>query len=147
VGGTAGVRTDARILAATNRDLVEEVALGRFRRDLLYRLNVAHIPLPPLRQRASDIPAIVANLIRRLNARLGRSVPGVEASVMHVFSHYPWPGNVRELENVLERAIILGDGDFVRVSDLPQDIVTGATTDDIVDDGTRRLPLIRDVLE
>ena len=112
LGGTAPVRSDVRVLAATNINLPEMVAAGRFRRDLYYRLNVVTIPVPPLRQRREDIPALVETILPKLNRKLGREVYGLTDEALAVLRGYDWPGNVRELENALERAMhLLGPGE------------------------------------
>lgn len=110
VGGTSHLSADARVIAATNRDLTAEVAGGRFREDLLYRLNVIHIPMPPLRERAEDIPLLVKGLMRRLAETLRRPALSISESAMRALQSYRWPGNVRELENVLTQAIVRARG-------------------------------------
>jgi DNA-binding NtrC family response regulator len=122
VGGTRTIPVDARIIASTNRDLAREVELGRFREDLFYRLNVVHLRVPPLRDRRSDIPALVDHLIARLNSKLGTGCLGVERDALWALIGRPWKGNVRELENVLERAMVLGSGDLVSFRDLAADL-------------------------
>jgi len=99
LGGTRTIRTDVRIIAATNRDLEADVASGRFRRDLFYRLNVVSIRLPPLRERKEDIPLLVEHFVRKFNERMGKKVKGVSPEAMRLLMDYDWPGNVRELEN------------------------------------------------
>jgi DNA-binding NtrC family response regulator len=111
VGATRPVPLDVRIIASTNRDLQREVAEGRFREDLFYRLDVVHIALPPLRDRRGDIPLLVDHLVRRLNAKLGTGFISVEPDALRALAAQPWKGNVRELENVLERAMVLGSGE------------------------------------
>ena len=98
---------DARILCATNRDLEEEVAAGRFREDLYYRLNVVELEVPPLRDRHGDIPLLVNYFLLKFAQRNGRAVSGVTPECMDVLNRYPWPGNVRELEHSMERGVIL----------------------------------------
>jgi formate hydrogenlyase transcriptional activator len=98
---------DVRVIAATNRNLHEAVEAGRFRSDLFYRLNVFPLELPPLRERRSDIPQLVAFCLSRFSQRLGKKVHGVSRESMENLMNYPWPGNIRELQNVIERAIIL----------------------------------------
>jgi two-component system, NtrC family, response regulator AtoC len=110
VGGSRAVPLDVRIIASTNRDLPREVAAGRFREDLFYRLNVVHISLPPLRERRGDIPLLIEHLIRRLNGKLGTAFASVEPEALRMLAAQPWKGNVRELENVLERAMVMGTG-------------------------------------
>ncbi len=119
VGSTTPVKVNVRILAATNRDLKIEVEAGRFRDDLYYRLNVFEINIPPLRQRLDDLPGLVEHLIRRHNLEMNTSYKGVDSATMRMLLSLPWKGNIRELDNVLERAMILGDGEWIRPADLP----------------------------
>jgi formate hydrogenlyase transcriptional activator len=115
VGGTAPVRVDVRVVAATNRDLAKLVREKTFREDLYYRLSVFPIHLPPLRDRAGDVPLLVDFLLKKISARVGRRFDGVTRETMARLAAYPWPGNVRELENVIERAVILSDGPVLEV--------------------------------
>jgi two-component system response regulator AtoC len=119
VGDNASRSVDVRLVAATARDLESDVAEGRFRADLYYRVNVVRIHLPALRERAEDIPELVRHFVDRFNRRLGLHVTGVSAAAMRALVEYPWPGNVRELENVIERAMVLTDGSQVDVEQLP----------------------------
>lgn len=119
VGSTHPVEVDVRIVAATNRDLTKEVADGRFREDLYYRLNVISIHVPPLRERRDDIPLLVEHLIRRHNMKMKKDYKGVKNDAMRVLMGLPWKGNIRELDNLLERAMILGDGEWVTAEHLP----------------------------
>ena len=123
VGGTKPSPVDVRIIASTNRDLAAEVAGGRFREDLFYRLNVVHLTLPPLRERRSDIPLLVDHLVERLNARLGTRFLGVEREALGALTSQPWKGNVRELQNVLERAMVFGGGDLISLRHLAADLL------------------------
>ena len=107
VGSSRSLRVDVRVIAATNRNLPEAVQAGRFRSDLFYRLNVFPIDLPPLRERRSDIPQLVAFCISRFSKRLGKKIDGVSRESMENLVNYPWPGNIRELQNVIERAVVL----------------------------------------
>jgi formate hydrogenlyase transcriptional activator len=107
VGSSRSLRVDVRVIAATNRNLSEAVHAGRFRSDLFYRLNVFPIELPPLRERRSDIPQLVAFCISRFSKRLGKKIDGVSRESMENLVNYPWPGNIRELQNVIERAVVL----------------------------------------
>lgn len=120
VGATTPVAIDVRILAATNRNLKAEVEAGRFREDLYYRLNVIELAIPPLRERREDIPLLVEYLVRRHNQELKKAYKGVDNATMKVLMSMPWKGNVRELDNVLERAMILGNGEWITVADLPR---------------------------
>ncbi|MEO0101780.1 MAG: sigma 54-interacting transcriptional regulator [candidate division WOR-3 bacterium] len=119
VGGRKTIETDVRIIAATNQDLEKNVKEGKFREDLLYRLNVVSLSLPPLRERKEDIPLLVDYFIKKYNNEFQKSCQGVTEEVMDKFFRYHWPGNIRELENVLERAIILAQGEVITNSDLP----------------------------
>ncbi len=107
VGSSHPLRVDVRVIAATNRNLQEAVQVGRFRSDLFYRLNVFPIELPPLRERRSDIPQLVAFCLSQFSKRLGKKIDGVSRESMENLLNYPWPGNIRELQNVIERAIIV----------------------------------------
>lgn len=119
VGATSPMQVDVRILAATNRDLKQEVEAGRFREDLYYRLNVIGLQVPPLRERREDIPLLVDYLIQRHNNEMKRSYKGVDNAAMKILMALPWKGNVRELDNILERAMILGNGEWITAADLP----------------------------
>jgi DNA-binding NtrC family response regulator len=118
VGGIRDLRADFRLLAATNRDLTAEVAAGRFRGDLYFRLNVVRLRMPPLRERMEDLPVLVAELLRPLAKEMGRPIPKVSPNALKKLGSYGWPGNVRELRNVLERALITLHGDEIRSEDL-----------------------------
>jgi DNA-binding NtrC family response regulator len=122
LGTNTPVRTDVRIIAATNRSLQQAVLDGTFREDLFYRLNVVGIEIPPLRQQREAIPALVEYLIRRHNAELKKSYKGVDNVTMRILIAHSWPGNIRELDNVIERAMILGNGEWITVADLPRAI-------------------------
>lgn len=123
VGGTQTVEVDVRVIAATNRDLKVEVSEGRFREDLFYRLNVVHIPVPPLRERTDDIPLLVAHFVKKYSEQQeGKPQPKVSQEALRRIYAYPWPGNVRELENALERSVILCSKDIINVDDLPEDL-------------------------
>ena len=119
LGGTKVLKTDARIVAATNRDLARAIAKGEFRQDLFYRLSVFGIHLPPLRERPEDILPLTELFLAELGPAVGRSVPGVSREAKDLLLSYPWPGNVRELRNALERAAILSDGGLITAADLP----------------------------
>jgi len=110
IGSSKSLRTDVRVIAATNRDLAEAVRIGTFRSDLFYRLNVVPITVPPLRERPTDIPLLVTFFLERYAKRLGKQIDRVSEEVMNRLCSYAWPGNVRELQNVIERAVILSPG-------------------------------------
>ncbi|HEX3583375.1 MAG TPA: sigma-54 dependent transcriptional regulator, partial [Thermoanaerobaculia bacterium] len=118
VGGVRDLKAGFRLIAATNRDLQAEVAAGRFRGDLYYRLNVVRIRMPPLRERLEDVPILADALLRSITKELGRRIPKVSPHAMKKLQSYPWPGNVRELRNVLERAMLTLPGDEIRTDDL-----------------------------
>ena len=120
VGSKKPVKVDIRLISATNRDLLEMVKEGRFREDLYYRLNVFPMHVPPLRDRKSDLPDLVAHFIRRLSAEEGKPVVGISQNAMNMLTAFNWPGNVRQVENSIFRAIVLSDGETLEVSDFPQ---------------------------
>jgi DNA-binding NtrC family response regulator len=119
LGTSTPVLADVRIIAATNRDLQQAVRENRFREDLFYRLNVVGIEVPPLRQQREAIPALVEYLIRRHNAELKKNYQGVDNTTMRILMAHSWPGNIRELDNIIERAMILGNGEWITPADLP----------------------------
>ena len=119
VGSTTPVKVNLRILAASNRDLKAEVEANRFREDLYYRLCVFEIDIPPLRKRLEDLPALVEHLIHRHNLEMKTNYKGVDSATMRILMSLPWKGNIRELDNVLERAMILGNGEWIAPADLP----------------------------
>jgi len=119
LGDEQPTRVDVRIVAATNSDLPAEVAAGRFRQDLFYRLNVVRIDLPPLRDRPEDIPLLASRFVRQIAARLGHPAPEIGPDVLSDLTAYSWPGNVRELQNVIERALILNPGPTLAPLDVP----------------------------
>ena len=123
VGDTQTIRVDTRVVAASNRDLLEEVAAGRFREDLYYRLNVVTIYLPPLRERREDIPELVGHFLRIYNEENNCHVPHVEPKAMETLVAYDWPGNVRELQNYVERAVVLALGDELTCDLLPETVL------------------------
>jgi DNA-binding NtrC family response regulator len=119
VGGVRTTKVEVRLVAATSRDLTKEIAAGRFREDLFYRLNVVPIYLPPLRERREDIPLLVEHFRQKYNLRLKKDVHRVEDDALAALASYSWPGNIRELENVLERTILFAEGPVIRAADLP----------------------------
>jgi DNA-binding NtrC family response regulator len=142
VGGSQTLHVDVRVVAATNRDLKEMVAAGKFREDLYYRLNVINLSLPSLRQRPSDVPALAMHFLRRYATENGKAVKTISDQALSQIANYPWPGNVRELENVIERAVVLADGDSIELAHLPPELaavarrssaptIPGATMDEI----------------
>jgi DNA-binding NtrC family response regulator len=119
VGGREPLKFDVRFIAATNKDLEEEVKKGTFREDLFYRINVISIPLPPLRDRKEDVPLLVNHFLQKYAQRLGRPSVKISREALQVLVNYDWPGNVRELENMIERAVALCEEDVIETTDLP----------------------------
>ena len=124
IGGSSTIKVSVRIIAATNRKLLDDVSAGRFRQDLYYRLDVYPITVPPLRQRREDIPLLVSHFARHIGERMGKSISEVPAQVMREFTEYNWPGNIRELQNVIERAVIVSSDGVLR---LPEPLVQTTT--------------------
>jgi DNA-binding NtrC family response regulator len=120
VGAKRPVKVDIRIVSATNRDLIQAVKDGRFREDLYYRLCVFPMTLPPLRERAEDIPDLTRHFLARIAAEEGKRIRGIQPAVFGLLGAYPWPGNVRQLENAVFRAVVLCDGDELSIADFPQ---------------------------
>jgi DNA-binding NtrC family response regulator len=142
VGGTETIRADVRIVLATNVDLAREVAEGRFREDLYYRINVVPLHLPPLRERKQDIPRLVDHFVRKHAADLDKPVEGVSDTVIEALMSYDWPGNVRELENIIERGIVLASGDQVEFPDLPAALASSSTATLFDDSGAPDEPIL-----
>jgi chemotaxis protein methyltransferase CheR len=117
LGSSGTIKVDVRVIAATNRNLEEEVRRGRFREDLWYRLSIFPITAPPLRERMEDMALLVEFFVEKISRRLGKSIESIPTSVMNTLQDYQWPGNVRELENVLERAVINSSGPKLRLVD------------------------------
>lgn len=122
VGGNREIKVNVRLIAATNKDLKEEVEAGRFRGDLFFRLNVVNIHVPPLRERRSDIPFLVAHFVSKYCRKLQRDIKEVDPDAMRSLYSYNWPGNVRELENVIESALVMSRGSSIKKPDLPNEI-------------------------
>jgi transcriptional regulator with GAF, ATPase, and Fis domain len=131
VGGNEVIKTDVRVIAATNKDLEKEIEEGRFRRDLFYRLNVYPIVLPPLRDRPEDIEQLLAYFVERFQQKSGKRVTGISDRALHILKNYPWPGNVREIENCMERAVIVAAGRTITEKDLPEAIRAHTSPDQI----------------
>jgi len=148
VGGESTVRVDTRLIAATNKNLKQEVAECRFREDLYYRLHVVPISLPPLRQRREDIPLLVQHFITELGPRTNARVTAIDNTALGRLMAYGWPGNVRELENALEQALVFAEGTTIGPDALPQHLRDPAVGDTLtVTDPTRTLPEILEDLE
>src|SRR6185436_2128689 len=122
VGGAHPIKTDFRLIAATNVDLDRAVKDGRFRGDLYYRLNVFPIKMPPLRSRLEDLPMLVDAFRRRFNQKFRKNVEGIAESTVEIMSAYWWPGNIRELENLIERLVAISDKDWITDEDLPYEL-------------------------
>ncbi len=126
VGGTRTIEVDVRVVAATNRDLAEMARRGTFREDLYYRLSVIQIDVPPLRERADDVPLLAEHFFGRFRSQAGRRIQGFSADALAALMAHPWPGNVRELRNAVERAVVLGDSEVIQRSDLPPQIAASS---------------------
>jgi DNA-binding NtrC family response regulator len=130
VGGSQTLRADVRVIAATNVDLEAAVNAGRFRKDLFYRLNVIHLPIPPLRERVEDISLLALHFLDRFCLENNRPTMGFSPAAMAALKSYAWPGNVRELQNVVERAVALCEGNMVDLNDLPDEVRRHSPADD-----------------
>ncbi len=120
VGGTKTVHVDARVVAATNKDLDDEVGKGRFRADLYFRLNVIPIRIPPLRERTGDIPLLITHFVEKCNREKSRTIEGIHPDALALLQRYPWPGNIRELENLIERITVLKGTGRIEIRDIPE---------------------------
>ena len=127
VGGIEPLKTDVRIIAATNRNLEQRVKEGKFREDLFYRLNVMPIVCPPLRERDVDIDILAHHFMRKAALVAGRRVEGISAEALQALRSYSWPGNIRQLEWAMERAVVLGETDSVELHDLPPEVLQPAS--------------------
>ena len=118
MGSNVTVKTDVRIISATNRSLMDLMRRGLFREDLFFRLNVVSIRLPPLRERNGDIALLIQFFLAKFAAEMGRKIRGIEPGAMRMLTEYHWPGNIRELENTMERAVLMAEGDRITADDL-----------------------------
>jgi DNA-binding NtrC family response regulator len=141
VGGTETYKVNTRIILATNEDLAKSVAEGRFRQDLYYRVNVINIELPALRERNSDVPMLARHFLAKVCEEEGKQIEGFEASAMQAMQAYRWPGNVRELQNIVERAVLLGQGPLLSLDDLPSHIKNSASNTLTIEPANRRQTL------
>lgn len=132
VGGEQTIDVDVRVIAATNRNLEEEIKKGKFREDLYFRLNVIHIHVPPLRERKDDLPLLMASFLEEFNRENSRSIKGVDSRAKSAMFKYDWPGNIRELRNCMESAVVMCSGDEIGLDDLPPSISRSAGTESIV---------------
>jgi two-component system response regulator HydG len=148
VGGDKTMNANVRIVTATNRDLQVEVAAGRFREDLYYRLHIIPLTLPPLRERSEDIPSLVAHFIHKLAPRTRSLVHGITPEALGAMQRYAWPGNVRQLENMVEQALVFAEGEAIEVADLPA-AVSGQIRADVLElpSDERPLPEVLEELE
>lgn len=140
VGSSKTIKVDVRVIAATNRNLAEEVKKGNFREDLYYRLNVFPIEVPPLRLRLEDIPLLVQVFINEFNKQMGRKVHSVSKMTMSLLQQYEWPGNIRELRNVIEHAVILSQGDTLNL-EMPKDLTEASSREPSLEDSERQVIL------
>jgi two-component system response regulator HydG len=148
VGGEETIKVDVRVISATHKDIKAEVAAGRFREDLFYRLHVVPCPVPPLRDRKEDIPRLVAHFIQKLGPRTNPRVTGAHDAVLARLVAYPWPGNVRELEKVIEQALVVCEGEKIDVGALPAGLRDGTPDNTLaVPSGEMSLPEILEDLE
>ena len=131
VGGEQTIDVDVRVIAATNRNLEEEIKKGNFREDLYFRLNVIHIHVPPLRERKDDLPLLMASFLEEFNRENSRSIKGVDSRAKSAMFKYDWPGNIRELRNCMESAVVMWSGDEIGLDDLPPSISRSAGTESI----------------
>jgi DNA-binding NtrC family response regulator len=133
VGGSNPIEVDVRVIAATNRDLERDVADGRFRADLFYRINVVPIELPPLRERREDIRRLAAHFLESARAEAGRGPHRMASEALSALERAPWPGNVRELRNAIEHGVALAEGEVLELEDLPQSVVRAAQIESLGD--------------
>ncbi|MCG8425705.1 MAG: sigma-54 dependent transcriptional regulator [Proteobacteria bacterium] len=147
VGGEATLRVDTRVISATNKNLEGEVAAGRFRQDLYYRLHIIPLQLPPLRDRRDDIPLLVSHFIEKLGPRTNADVRGISDSALGRLMAYNWPGNVRELENVIEQSLVFAEGEHIEISALPAFLHGPSQEDKLEVPKEMSLPEILDDLE
>ena len=147
VGGDATLKVDVRIVAATNRNLLDEVAAGRFREDLYYRLNVVSIQVPSLQERSEDIPLLAEHFLKVFGERNRKDVKGFTPKAMDMLIKYPWPGNVRELENAVERAVVLLFGSYVSERELPLAVTQAYEQEDDAEPSALSVPLEGATLE
>ena len=132
VGGEETLEVDVRVIAATNRDLEAEIAAGRFREDLYYRLNVVHIHVPPLRDRRDDIPLLITAFLQEFAKENGKTIEGIDSRARSALYKFDWPGNIRQLRNCLESAVVMSSGPIIKLEDLPPSIA-GSSQADIIE--------------
>jgi len=122
VGGLRTIKVDVRLIAATNRNLFQDVKDGLFREDLYYRLNVFHTHVPPLRERKEDVLPLTDYFIQKFNKKLDRHIKQLDPRAQEIFLHYDWPGNIRELENLVERLVLMATGDVILIEGIPAEM-------------------------
>lgn len=144
VGGTEAIKVDARIIAATNRNLEQMLKEGKFREDLYYRLKVIPIVCPPLRERREDIPLLAMHFLRKAALDGKHNVTGISTEAMEAIESYNWPGNIRQLEWAIERGVLLGEGDQIRLEDLPPEILQPPGNHDVAEPADKLEPLIEE---
>jgi len=125
VGGTRTIKVDVRVIAASNKNLADEIKKGAFREDLYYRLNVIPLDVPPLRERSDDIPRLVRHFLQEFSNEYGQKPKTIDDEALALFVRYAWPGNVRELRNIIERLLIMAPGPVIRLSDIPPPLSSG----------------------
>jgi len=143
IGGTRTLKTNARIISATNKNLAEEVKKGAFREDLFYRLNVIAMEVPPLRERAEDIAILAYHFLEKYSTEMNKDISGISDEALAVIAGYTWPGNVRELQNAIERAVVLTKNKVIEIEDLPDNIRPLTTSVIIPEDDPEEMPPLR----
>jgi len=136
VGGTRTLTVDIRLIAASNRDLDNEVKVGRFRQDLFFRLNVVPLALPPLRERPEDVPLLAAHFATKSAEKHGQPMPELQPELIEVLQEYEWPGNVRELENLIERLVVLSTGPSLGIEFVPEKMLRALPGTNVTDEST-----------
>ncbi|MBO8159270.1 sigma-54 dependent transcriptional regulator [Thermosyntropha sp.] len=148
IGSGTSINVDVRIITATNRDLEKMTEEGLFREDLLFRLNVINIHLPPLRERKEDIPVLVKHFLNRYSEKFSIPIEGIDSKALEALENYDWPGNIRELQNVIQRLVILSEGRQIKLSDLPKSLVKANRKSFAENNGSSLVPVyIGDTLE
>jgi DNA-binding NtrC family response regulator len=151
VGGKEAIKVDVRVIAATNKDLEKELQEGHFREDLYYRLKIVSIKLPPLRERAEDIPELAAFFVNKYNREFGKRIKGIDPAALKLLCEYHWPGNIRQLETVIERAVLMNDKNIISAGDIKNDLwsaqVKTSLNFDIPDEGIDFEHLEKDLMK
>lgn len=151
VGGKEAIKVDVRVIAATNKDLEKELQEGHFREDLYYRLKIVSIKLPPLRERAEDVPELAAFFVNKYNREFGKRIKGIDPAALKLLCEYHWPGNIRQLETVIERAVLMNDKNIISAGDIKNDLwsaqVKTSLNFDIPDEGIDFEHLEKDLMK